>query len=149
MSTFVNTSSISQKIIAGFESNGNTWVSLSMESERGGGNVLRGGTGLLGERRAGLISAFLQARSSSHPHAHKAHISSPGSIFQPRLQRGIKQVPGEVCFGCSETNRQAGEQIKPMICLKIAFVACISWENLIKKYAFDFGDPKIFRSRRA
>lgn len=111
MSTFVNTSSISQKIIAGFESNGDTRISLRMESERGGENVLRGGTGLLGEGHAGLISsAFLQALASSHPHAHKARISSPGSIFQPRLQRGIKPVPGEVCFGCSETNRQASKQ---------------------------------------
>lgn len=48
-----------------------------------------------------------------------------------------------------QTDKQASKQIKPKICLKITFVACVSWKSLIKKYALDFGDPKIFCSKRA
>lgn len=106
------------------------------------------GMELLGEFQACLISsAFLQACAYSHTHIYKTHISSSGSIFQPRLQKGIKKVPGEVCFGCSETNRQTNKQIKPKSCLKIAFVAYILQKKLIKKYALDFGDPSFYSKR--
>lgn len=79
-----------------------------------------------------------KTRISPPAHRHKTPISSLGSIFQPRLQRGMKQVPGEVFFGCSETNRQINKEINPRSCLTIAFVACVLQESLIKQDAFRF-----------
>lgn len=105
------------------------------------------------------FSRFLHSYRRAHTHRHKIykpHISPPahrhetpisslGSIFQPRLQRrikqvqrGIKQVPGEVLFGCSKTNRQINKEINPRSCLTIAFVACVLQMSLIKQDAFRF-----------
>lgn len=90
-----------------------------------------------------------EAHTSSHPHVHKAHVFSPRSILQPRLQRGIKQVPGEVCFGCSEANKQASKQANKTQYLPLNSICCLYFmEELIKKYALGFGDPS-FCSKRA
>lgn len=87
MSTFVNTSFISQKIRAGFWSNGNTWFPLRLGLEKGGEEVLWGGDGavrwilgLSGEFQAFLTSsAFLQACTSSYTqssHTQNSHLFS-------------------------------------------------------------------------
>ena len=145
MSTFVNTSSISQKIIAGFWSNGDAWASPSLDSERGGEDVLWGGDEAV--RWIPSLSRLFHIPTSLHVLTHT--YTKPTSLLQDQYSSPDCREESNRSLEkfALAAQKQTHKQIKPKSCLKLVFVACVLQKRVINKSAWDFGDPS-FHSKR-